>query len=476
MVTDPEWAMSLEPTLEEQEQLADTLRRKAVRMEPRELLFEGGSAIALLAAVGVLWVLAPPHGFSTTRAALCLVVFAVATLVHIDTPLGFTVPTQLAFVPVLFAVPLAVVPVAVAVALVAARVPYILRGEVRPARLLTAVGNAWFSVGPAAVFVAAGTPPASARPALLLAALAAQFGLDALFSLARMCATRDTGVMAQLREAWVYLIDVSFSGLGLLIAKQLHSSPAAVLSLLPLLGVLAMLARERHRRLTGLLELNNAYRGTALVLGDVVEADDGYLGEHCRSVVELTLDVAKELGLDAERRRNLEFGALLHDVGKIAIPKEITHKPGALDSGEWTIMRTHTIAGQKMLDRVGGFMTEVGRIVRSHHERWDGAGYPDGLAGGAIPQAARIVSCCDTWNAMRTDRPYRRALSYETAAAELAAAAGNQLDPAVVDVLLRIVSVEEGLAAPAPATDRFSRDAAGAPLPRLAYDSARPAC
>ena len=159
------------------------------------------------------------------------------------------------------------------------------------------------------------------------------------------------------------------------------------------------------------------------------------------------MDVAKEIGLDADRCRNLEFGALLHDVGKIAIPKEIINKPGQLDSDEWTIMRTHTIAGQKMLDRVGGFMTEVGRIVRSHHERWDGGGYPDGLSGEEIPLEARIITCCDAWNAMRTDRVYRKALSYEVALTELLCNNGTQFDPAVVAALLRVV----GLDAPAQA-------------------------
>jgi putative nucleotidyltransferase with HDIG domain len=192
----------------------------------------------------------------------------------------------------------------------------------------------------------------------------------------------------------------------------------------------------------GLLELNNAYRGTALVLGDVVEADDGYTGEHCKSVVELALAVGRRMGLDAERRRNLEFGALLHDVGKIAIPNDIINKPGKLDDEEWSIIQTHTIEGQKMLDRVGGFMREVGRIVRSHHERWDGGGYPDGLAGEGIPLEARIIACCDAWNAMRTDRSYRNALSHEVAMTELVENVGRQFDPAVAAILIPIVADE----------------------------------
>jgi HD-GYP domain-containing protein (c-di-GMP phosphodiesterase class II) len=96
-----------------------------------------------------------------------------------------------------------------------------------------------------------------------------------------------------------------------------------------------------------------------------------------------------------------------------------------------------------MLARVGGFMRDVGMIVRSHHERWDGGGYPDGLAGPAIPLASRIISCCDSWNAMRTDRPYRSALSYEVAVAELRAGSGTQFDPAVVAALLRVIGAEQ---------------------------------
>ena len=118
--------------------------------------------------------------------------------------------------------------------------------------------------------------------------------------------------------------------LELVVARA--ASPGAVLALVPLLGLLALFGHERRRRLEGLLELGSAYRGTALVLGDVVEADDGYTGEHCRSVVSLALEVAAVLKLDAQRLRNLEFGALLHDVGKIAIPKEIINKPGKLDA------------------------------------------------------------------------------------------------------------------------------------------------
>jgi putative nucleotidyltransferase with HDIG domain len=219
----------------------------------------------------------------------------------------------------------------------------------------------------------------------------------------------------------------------------------------PLFGVLRWFSQERHVRLEQLIELNDAYRGTALVLGDVVEVDDSYTGEHCKGVVLLALDVARELGLDADERRNVEFAALLHDVGKIAVPKEIVNKPGKLDDREWAIIRTHTIEGQKMLERVGGFMREVGEIVRSSHERWDGGGYPDGLRGEEIALEARIVSCCDAFNAMTTTRSYRRAMPVSAALAELRDNAGTQFDQRVVDALVRVVG--------RPAED--SADAAG---------------
>jgi HD-GYP domain-containing protein (c-di-GMP phosphodiesterase class II) len=114
------------------------------------------------------------------------------------------------------------------------------------------------------------------------------------------------------------------------------------------------------------------------------------------------------------------------------------------------IVKTHTVEGQRILERVGGFMRQVGMIVRSHHERWDGTGYPDGLAGEEIPIESRIIACCDTWHAMRTTRPYRRAMPHEAAVAELVASAGGQLDPHVVETLLAIVGQTSPVEAPEP--------------------------
>jgi HD-GYP domain-containing protein (c-di-GMP phosphodiesterase class II) len=434
--------MSLEPTVEEQELLASSLTRESTTMTLRERISGAIAGGGFVAATAALWALHPPGSFPISSALLCAIVLVAATMVSFDTPFGFTVLTQVAFIPLLFVVPPAVVPIVVAASLAIVKLPGIVRGEIPAARLLGAPGNSWFALGPAAVFAISETAPADAGAGLLIAALAAEFALDFLVSSLRYSFSWSASLKIQLRETWVYGIDAALSGIGLVVAALMQTHPEAVLALLPLLGLLAVLARERRQRLESLVELNNAYRGTALVLGDVVEADDGYTGEHCKGVVSLSVAVGERLGLSATQRRNLEFAALLHDVGKIAVPKEIVNKPGKLSSEEWTIIKTHSAEGERMLSRVGGFMRDVGLIVRSHHERWDGTGYPDGLKGDEIPLEARIVACCDTWNAMRTNRSYRRALSREVALTELRAVAGTQLDPNVVEALCAVVEDE----------------------------------
>ena len=432
--------MALNPNVQEQAMVADMLYREGTRMTLREILVETLVGVGFVVACAIIWLLDPPGTFAVAPALLCLAVLVVASNVRFDTPFGYTVATQLAFVPMLFAVPVAVGPIAAFVAVAASGLFRVLAGKAPPSRLLLTLGNSWFAIGPAAVFAVAGTEPRGAGALLLIAALCAQFAVDFAVSSLRFWFDNGAGLAAQLRDSWVYGIDAGLSGMALIVAEDIHKYPIAALAPLPILALLAVFARERRDRITGLLELNNAYRGTALVLGDVVEADDGYTGEHCRGVLRLALALAEEIGLDAEQTRNLEFAALLHDVGKIAVPKEIINKPGKLDPCEWEIMTTHTTAGQQMLDRIGGFMRKVGLIVRSHHERWDGGGYPDGLVGEQIPLEARIIACCDSWSAMRTDRAYRKALSYEVARAEIVANSGQQFDPRVAEAFLRIIT------------------------------------
>ncbi len=297
--------MSIEPTLEEQELLEETLRRPGTRMSRRELLAILLSAALFVAAIAGLWLIQDPDSFPIAPAVICVLVLALSTRVKFDTPLGFAAALQLAFVPLVFAVPVALVPVAVMLAWVLAGLPSVLTGKVPPSRLAFAVQNSMFSIGPVAVLAIAHVAPHEAGPVLLLAALMAQFAVDFASGALHTAITRDATLSSLVRASWIYGIDAALSAPGLLAAESVHRTPLAALAMVPLLGLLAVFAGERRRRLESMLELSGAYRGTALVLGDVIEADDGYTGEHCKSVVALTLDLAEHLNLSAERRRNL---------------------------------------------------------------------------------------------------------------------------------------------------------------------------
>jgi diguanylate cyclase (GGDEF)-like protein len=163
------------------------------------------------------------------------------------------------------------------------------------------------------------------------------------------------------------------------------------------------------------------------------------LRHHLHEVAELALAVGRELGMNPEELDELARAAELRDLGKIAIPDAILSKPGALNEAEWAFMRRHTVVGERILLSAPA-LRPVARLVRSSHERFDGSGYPDGLAGEDIPLGARIVAVCDAYEAMTSDRPYRPPMSPEEAIAELGACAGSQFDPAVVDAFLRTLA------------------------------------
>jgi putative nucleotidyltransferase with HDIG domain len=279
-------------------------------------------------------------------------------------------------------------------------------------------------------------------PALLIS----QFVVETVASRVRESLHHGATFREQITESrWIYLVDALLAPVGLAIAFASIGRPWMVLLATPLFLLLLIFARERSARLQSLLELSSAYRGTAYVLGDMVGHDDAYTGLHSRGVVELATGVADDLGLDERARRNVEFGALLHDVGKVAIPNSLINKPGPLSDREWTVIKTHTVEGQRMLEKIGGLMSSIGGVVRSSHERWDGKGYPDGLAGERIPVESRVICACDAFSAMTTDRPYRSAMSIEAAIAELEANAGTQFDPGVVPALVAQVRRRYGL-------------------------------
>jgi HD-GYP domain-containing protein (c-di-GMP phosphodiesterase class II) len=434
----------LDPLL--QEQLAQARARRFSDVRGREAL---GRSLAL----GVYLAAAPAFALalsSTRHVALWVEIayiaaYATLSLVELEVGNGVVVPTELVLVPMLFVLPAPHVPLVIGAALLLAGLVGVVRGQTTLGRALLYPGNALFVFGPAMVFAAAGEPsPGWRGGAVLIVAVAVQFVSD--FGTSAGVEWLGLGVAPRslLRPMGLaFTIDALIAPVAYVIAVANAAQPGVVLLPLPLVGLLALYARERRQKLDSTLELSSAYRGTAFLLGDVVEADDAYTGEHSQQVVQLVLAVGQRLDLPPRDLRIAELTALLHDVGKIKIPSSIINKPGPLDPAEWAFIKTHTTEGERLLKRVGGLLAEVGSVVRSCHERWDGAGYPDGLSGEDIPLIARLVCCCDAYSAMTTDRPYRRALPLEQARAELVNNRGSQFDPAVTDALLAAVS--EGL-------------------------------
>jgi len=435
--------MTADPQAEEH--VAAARARRLVRPPSRERAVELTMSTGFLAVAVGLAVLGGGQGGLDLVALVTLVLSCAAvSRVEFEVGTGFTVPSVLLLFPMLYLLPAPLVPLATVAGYLLSFAYSAARGRRHLSRAIIVPPVAWHSVGPALVFLFAdpGTPGWEDWP-VAVAALLAYVACDSAASLTVDGVGLGLAPRSLLASAgWVYLTDLLLAPMGFALAVATHGTALATLVVLPLCGLLAIFAAERRRRVDHALELSQAYRGTALLLGDVVEADHEYTGAHSRDVVDLSLAVGRRLGLDARSLRNLEFGALLHDVGKIAIPKEIIDKPGKLDEDEWATMRTHTVEGQRMLDSIGGVLGEVGVIVRGSHEDYDGSGYPDGLAGDAIPIESRICSACDAFSAMVTDRSYRKALPLETAMAELRRCSGSQFDPRVVDALIEVLIVE----------------------------------
>jgi putative nucleotidyltransferase with HDIG domain len=425
-------------------------------IQRRELIAHALVDLPFVVASGLLVALGLDQRVPTTDAVLFLLAAALMGRLEFEVGSGFIVPTQLLFVPMLFVLPPAIVPMIVAGAYVLDRVPDVVAGRLHPQRLVAVLGDAWYAVGPAAVFVIAGIDgPSLGDWPIYLAALASQFACDVASSSTRVWVAYGVTPSLQLpamRELW--LVDLLLSPVGMLAAFSSEQQRYAYVLVVPLAILMARFAGDRHARIDQAIELSSAYRGTALLLADVIEADDEYTGRHSKSVVEIAIAIAHELRLDEDERRLVEFGAMLHDIGKISTPKELINKPGPLGEDEWVIMREHTVTGQHMLDRVGGTLHDVGLIVRCSHEHFDGSGYPDGLAGEQIPLAARVVSVADAYSAMTTRRSYRAARPHAAAIAELSANAGTQFDPAVVAAALVVLAEEEPAPPPARPTVR----------------------
>ncbi|HXF36445.1 MAG TPA: HD-GYP domain-containing protein [Actinomycetota bacterium] len=211
------------------------------------------------------------------------------------------------------------------------------------------------------------------------------------------------------------------------------------------LAMLYRLERERSRELERALQgLRDTYLATMKVLVQVVEAKDATTRGHLDRTQAYGMALARRIDPALAERPELAYGFFLHDIGKVGIPEAILRKRGPLSDAEWEVMRSHPTLGARIVEPMR-FLGEAALVIRHHHERFDGTGYPGGLRGDAIPLPARIFAVADAFDAMTSDRPYRAPLPRERALGELAAARGTQFDPAVVDAFVDLVD-EEGAA------------------------------
>jgi HD-GYP domain-containing protein (c-di-GMP phosphodiesterase class II) len=453
------------------EQLVGEARaRRARSMDTRErVVVASFAALYCVAAVLIAIFVPSEREVSPLLVAALLLGHAAVSQVRFEFGVGFVVPEQLVIVPMLLLVPLPYVPVLIAAAGVLGLIPEFRKGSWAKDRWLKPIADSGPYLAPILILAAfaPGPPELSLAPIYALA-LVAQLGTDFAQTVVRNSLLDGVPIRDLARGfAGSARVELILSPLAFVATLAAAEEPLVLVAVIaPLVWLLDNFSKDRAARYASALELNRAYRGTVMLLSDVLEFEDEYTAQHSRSVVDLVNAVADELGIAPDERQELEFAAMLHDVGKISIPKEILHKPAALTDQEFEIIKHHTIEGQFMLDRVGGLLGRVGEVVRSCHERWDGLGYPDGLAGEEIPIAARIVFACDAYNAMTTDRPYRQAMAREDAVAELIANTGTQFDPKIVAALTKVVA--HGEPAAVTTIDGVRAVLASAPVPQSA--------
>jgi putative nucleotidyltransferase with HDIG domain len=248
------------------------------------------------------------------------------------------------------------------------------------------------------------------------------------------------------------------AGIGLIIAA------AAVLLWLVLRGIYTRSSKQIVSQATALraalAETERTYDATLAALSSALDVRDTETEGHARRVVRYMELIAEGLNIPAEQHATLRRGALLHDIGKIGVPDHILRKPGPLTENEWYTMKTHPDLGAKIIANVP-FLEEVAVIIRAHHERWDGNGYPEGLAGEQIPLGARIFAVADSFDAMTSDRPYRRGRQLDEALLEIDRCSMTQFDPQVVKAFLAVpIERIEAIHANAPFGLRLVRAAA----------------
>jgi putative nucleotidyltransferase with HDIG domain len=241
-------------------------------------------------------------------------------------------------------------------------------------------------------------------------------------------------------RAFVIAVDFSVGQFAVAFAREREQvievvGASLLVVFLSLVTLAAGASRELERRRR---ESRHTFVQTLEVMAETIDLRDPYTAGHSKRVAVYSRQLAEAVGMRRADVESIEGGALLHDIGKIAIPDRVLFKPAKLEPGERAIIESHPVVGAKLLANVPA-MDEVTQCVLHHHERLDGKGYPDGLAGDAIPIGSRVIAVADTFDAMTTDRPYRRGLSIDAAIAEMRRVAGTQLDASLVDVFLKMI-------------------------------------
>jgi len=225
---------------------------------------------------------------------------------------------------------------------------------------------------------------------------------------------------------------------GILYAERMPAGDGDVFSLLDL-EVFRVLASQISVALENAdlyFQMRETYRSTIEALAAAIEAKDSYTHGHSSAVTRYAVPVARELGMTEAELQSVEFAAILHDIGKIAVPESVLNKPGKLTREEFEDIKRHPAIGAEIIRSVG-FLGSAVAFIRHHHERWDGKGYPDGLQGDAIPLGAQVVGIVDTFDAMTSTRSYRQALPEDTAIKEIQRCSGTQFNPTVVKAFMR---------------------------------------
>jgi putative nucleotidyltransferase with HDIG domain len=218
------------------------------------------------------------------------------------------------------------------------------------------------------------------------------------------------------------------------------------------LGDLAYTFNHMSRELAGfdgenkrlIAALERGYLDTIRALASAIDAKDPYTRGHSERVAALSVEIGRELGLDDHALLSLRYAGILHDIGKIGVPEQVLRKPARLTPEERTLVMSHAPVGAEIVEGID-FLRSAEPAIRHHHERWDGQGYPDGIAGETIPLLARIINAADTWDACTSERPYQRAYSAPEVVTILDDLRGAQIDPAVHDAILRVLRRRGGM-------------------------------